>query len=65
MMEGVERTHDEGSLQRQGREKRCHFSVHSQEFLVQEGFEVVKELGQGAYGIVVYSTPSCLGTQVC
>lgn len=30
------------------------FNVHSQDFVVQDNFELTKELGQGAYGIVVY-----------
>lgn len=32
---------------------RRTFTIHSQNFVVQDNFEITKELGQGAYGIVV------------
>lgn len=32
---------------------RRKFTVHGQDFIVQENFELTKELGQGAYGIVM------------
>jgi hypothetical protein len=33
---------------------RKAFTIQGQEFVVQDNFDIIKELGQGAYGIVVY-----------
>ena len=36
------------------------FKVFNQDFIVDERYNVTKELGQGAYGIVWCVGPSCL-----
>lgn len=35
------------------------FKVFNQEFIVDERYNVTKELGQGAYGIVWYAFSAC------
>lgn len=37
----------------QGEEGRTTFKVFNQEFTVESKYNVTKELGQGAYGVVV------------
>lgn len=34
-------------------QRRKTFKVQSQDFTVQDNFEITKDIGQGAYGIVV------------
>lgn len=44
---------------------RKHFKVFNQDFIVDERYNVTKELGQGAYGIVWFVLVSSYEANIC